>query len=141
MPNTTPTDQAGNDSANTINGNDGADRLRGGGGDDILRGGNGLDMISGGSGNDAISGGQGDDIIRGGRGDDIINGGKGFDRAVYEGALSEYSVFVDSQGRLHINDSVINRDGNDTIRNVEEFNFGGKIYSYFDITGLVYSGI
>jgi Ca2+-binding RTX toxin-like protein len=130
MPNTTPMDVKAQNGDQEINGADGDDALRGGAGADNIAGGAGNDMISGGSGNDILSGGQGDDIIRGGADDDIINGGVGFDRAVYQGALSDYSGFVDSLGRLIINDTVTGRDGNDRVRNVEEFNFGGTIYTY-----------
>jgi len=134
MPDTTPVDYHGTDANEpAIDGKDGNDILRGGGGDDNIAGGNGDDVISGGGGSDTISGGQGNDIIRGGRGDDFLNGGQGFDRAVYEGNLSDYTIFVDSQGRLHINDSVANRDGNDTLKNFEEFNFNGTIYTLAEI--------
>lgn len=137
MPNTTPLDISGTDASEIFDGNDGVDIIRGGGGDDNIAGGAGDDAISGGGGNDAISGGQGNDIVYGGAGDDVLNGGQGFDRAVYRGALSEYNVYVDKLGRLHIDDTVIGRDGNDKLQNFEEFNFGGTIYTYAEVVGLV----
>lgn len=126
----------GDDDNNEIGGNDGENSIQGGGGDDILRGGGGDDAISGGGGDDRISGGQGDDIIRGGRGDDILNGGKGDDRAVYSGDVDDYTIYVDSNGRLHIEDGVSNRDGNDTLKNFEEFNFNGTMYTYEELLNL-----
>jgi len=111
------------------------DTIKGGAGDDILRGGAGDDILSGGGGRDMISGGQGDDILRGGRGDDTINGGQGLDRAVYQGDLNEYSLFLDAQGRLHVVDLVAGRDGSDIVRDVETFNFNGTIYDYAALLG------
>jgi len=133
MPDTTVVDLTATNGSQNVTGNDGDDTLRGGAGDDLLHGGNGNDVLSGGGGNDVLSGGQGDDILRGGAGDDIINGGVGYDRAVYQGALSEYNVYVDSYGRLHIDDTIVDRDGSDTLKNVEEFNFGGHIYTYAEL--------
>jgi RTX calcium-binding nonapeptide repeat (4 copies) len=135
MPNTTPVDLVAANGSQNVTGNDGADILRGGAGDDLLHGGDGADVLSGGQGADVLSGGKGDDIIRGGKGDDIINGGQGNDRAVYDGNLSDYTIYVDSQGRLHINDSVSGRDGNDTVKGIEEFNFNGHIYTYAELFG------
>lgn len=137
MPNTTPLDISGTDASEIFDGKDGSDIIRGGNGADNIAGGAGDDAISGGGGSDTISGGKGDDIVYGGAGDDFLNGGADFDRAVYRGALSEYNVYVDSLGRLHIDDTVVDRDGNDRLQNFEEFNFGGTIYSYADIVGLV----
>ncbi|WP_324749645.1 calcium-binding protein [Sphingomonas sp. LY54] len=129
-------DITGTDGNDDLTGTPGDDRMRGGGGDDRIRGGEGDDEISGGGGNDDISGGQGNDTIRGGHGNDDINGGEGFDRAVYEGDVSEYDIFVDDQGRLHINDQVVDRDGNDRVKEVEEFNFNGEIYTYAELLAL-----
>jgi Ca2+-binding RTX toxin-like protein len=135
MPNTTPVSAPANpgNGADDLLGYGGDDHLRGGAGDDRIRGGAGDDVISGGSGNDTISGGKGNDIIYGGADDDIINGGDDWDRAVYRGDLSDYSIYVDAQGRLHIVDTVSGRDGSDTLQQVEEFNFNGHIYSYADL--------
>ena len=126
----------GTDGNDDIPGTGGGETIRGGDGADRLRGSAGDDSISGGGGNDDISGGQGNDTIRGGRGDDDINGGEGFDRAVYVGDVSEYDIFVDAQGRLHINDTALDRDGNDRVKNVEEFNFNGTIYTYAELLAL-----
>ena len=129
-------DTTGTDGTDDLAGTPSGERIRGGDGDDRLRGGEGDDVISGGGGNDDISGGQGNDIIRGGHGDDDINGGQGFDRAVYVGDVNEYNIYVDALGRLHIDDQIVNRDGNDRVQNVEEFNFNGHIYTYAELLAL-----
>lgn len=122
--------QDGND---TVNGGAGNDFIYGGGGRDKLLGGGGDDRITGGQGNDTISGGGGDDRMYGGGGNDVINGGNGFDRVLYRGAITNYDISLDSQGRLKIVDLVADRDGSDTVQNVDEFNFGGQLFTYADL--------
>ena len=66
--------------------------VNGGGGDDIVSGLNGDDTLYGGAGNDSILGGEGHDSLYGEQGNDTIDGGNGWDRAVFSGNLSDYSV-------------------------------------------------
>ena len=131
----------GDDGNNDLAGSGSDDnRISGGGGNDRIRGGAGDDELSGGGGDDTISGGQGNDIIYGGDGDDVINGGADFDRAVYRGDISDYSFFIDDNGRLFVTDSVSGRDGTDTVKNVEEFNFNGTMFSYAEVAAMAGDG-
>ncbi len=78
---------------------------------------------------DVLSGGAGNDAITGGYGNDTIDGGDGNDTAVFGGVRGEYSVGF-SGGRLIITDHTANRDGADTLSNVENFSFGGTVMTY-----------
>ena len=77
--------------------------------------GNALDNI--------INGRTGNDILTGGNGNDTINGGDGLDTAVLRGVASDYTVTFVSGSTWTITDSVGNRDGVDTITNIERLAF------------------
>jgi Ca2+-binding RTX toxin-like protein len=134
---------AGDDSFDGLGGDDaldgkkGNDELFGGNGDDVMRGADGDDILWGGGDNDRISGGSGNDVLIGGEGDDILNGAFGFDRVELSGNIAAYAIFQDKLGRLHIDDSVAGRDGNDVVSSIEEFNFGGTIYSFAEVLAII----
>lgn len=106
----------------------GADSITGGSGADSLYGGTGNDFISGGAGNDSLMGGDGNDTLTGGAGNDTLDGGSGDDRAVFSGAVEQYSFSYGTGGALIVTDSVTGRDGTDTLSNVEYLEFNGKVY-------------
>jgi Ca2+-binding RTX toxin-like protein len=90
----------------------------------------GADYIVGGSINNTISGLGGNDSIAGGGGNDSIDGGAGTDTVVLTGNRADYTVAWDAVSQsFTITDSVANRDGVDTVKNVENFSFGGTVYS------------
>lgn len=120
-----------------IVGNAGDDELFGGNGSDTIRGASGDDILWGDADDDMLSGGAGDDILIGGEGNDILNGVAGYDRVELMGDLADYSFAQDKLGRLYINDSVAGRDGNDVASNVEEFNFGGTVYSFAEVLAII----
>ena len=74
----------------------------------------GNDTLDGGAGNDTLDGTEGDDILTGGPGDDTIIGGIGHDTVVVTGARGDYVV----DGLTQISDTVINRDGVDSLDSV-----------------------
>ncbi|HET6161309.1 MAG TPA: Ig-like domain-containing protein [Dongiaceae bacterium] len=138
----------GTSGADKITGTSGADRIRGLAGDDVLRGlgsndtlfggfgndkaGSGADTLRGGDGNDFLNGEDGDDSLRGGDGDDVIvagrgndaiTGGAGSDRVVAAGTLDQYAFTPLKSGALRMTDEVADRDGRDTLRNVESVGF------------------
>lgn len=121
----------------TLDGKRGNDELFGGNGDDVMRGADGDDILWGNGDNDRISGGSGNDVLIGGEGNDILNGAFGFDRVELSGNISAYSIFQDKLGRLHISDSIAGRDGNDVVNSIEEFNFGGTIYSLTEVLAII----
>lgn len=86
----------------------------------------GADFIRTGTGNDTIDGKAGDDVITGGRGNDILTGGEGIDTAIYEGASSEYIIEFLPDNSVKINDSVIDRNGIDTLNDVDIAQFSDK---------------
>ncbi len=85
-----------------------------------------------GEGDDILRGGNDDDILVGGRGDDDLHGGRGEDIAVFQGAAYQY-IFEKDGGSIVITDTVAGRDGQDTVRGVEWFQFNGILYSRDEI--------
>ncbi|MFT7669378.1 MAG: hypothetical protein ACI8X5_002078 [Planctomycetota bacterium] len=85
-------------------GNDWDNRLKGNGGDNLLEG------------------GKGDDWLRGGAGDDSIVGGPGRDTAAFEGKAAEYELLT-VEGVLRVVDKQANRDGQDSLSEVETLQF------------------
>lgn len=144
----------GGDGDDTVNGGDGDDLIIGGDGrgDDYYEGGSGIDSIKYTSsinnpvvinlrtglvkglevGNDTlvdienIIAGQSNDTITGGAGSNLIDGYSGIDTVVFQGKYSEYGFIADKSGDLFVTDRIRNRDGEDTLRNVEILSFADK---------------
>jgi len=83
-------------------------------------GGSGDDYIYGNAVENRIHAGAGHDRIQGGYANDYIDGGQGIDTAIYAGASYQYGV---SKSSGVVIDSVDNRDGLDTLINVERLAF------------------
>jgi Ca2+-binding RTX toxin-like protein len=138
--------------ADTVIGSPNSDSLYGGAGDDSLIAGSGNDILLGEDGADNINGGDGSDILNGdttpvasavstfalaaavpassddslvgGKDNDGINGGVGNDTAIYSGNRADYTVSYNSATQVFtVTDKVSNRDGTDTVRAVENFQF------------------
>ena len=87
-------------------------------------------IISGRAGDDLIDSGAGDDIITGGQGNDTVDGGPGSDIATYSGIQNQYTVTYSAiTNTYEIADSVVNRDGIDSLTNIEylQFNNGANV--------------
>jgi len=108
-------DLTGNEIGNTIIGNAVANTLSGLGGDDVLKG---L------AGDDALIGGAGDDKLEGGAGDDQLDGGAGFDRAIFSGLRSQYTI--STSGGVT---TVTGPDGTDVLVNVEQLKFDNGLFN------------
>lgn len=81
------------------------------------------DWFSGASSdNDIVHGGAGDDYIAGGIGNDFIDGGEGTDTAVFSGAIADYTISQKGAQTI-VADGVPDRDGTDTLINVEYMKF------------------
>ncbi len=121
---------AGEDS---IDGGSGDDTIDSGAGDDAVDGNSGDDTIEMGAGNDTAEGGSGDDTFTAGQGDDFIDGGTGNeDTVIFAGECAEYiATLVD--GQLVIEDTVPDRDGIDTIEDVEIFVFANGTLSLEEV--------
>jgi hypothetical protein len=80
---------------------------------------------------DNILGKDGNDTITGGAGNDKIDGGRGIDTAVYSGSFDDYAIsFLGNRNghgaddlRISVSDSVFDRDGSDTLKQVEWLTF------------------
>ena len=125
----------GSDGNDIINAGSDEDVVSGGDGDDIIDGGNDEDMLMGDAGDDTIDGGSGADMIIGGEGDDIIEGGEGSDTAVYSGPREQYVITENADGSFTVIDRVADRDGTDTVSEVEHFQFGGTSYDAGELLG------
>jgi hypothetical protein len=92
-----------------------------------IKGTKGNDLnLNGTNGNDKLQGKGGNDTIFGGKGNDDIDGGQGFDTAVYLGSFWDYVITVKGTGndKVTVHDTVANRDGTDSLKQVEALQFG-----------------
>lgn len=110
-------------------------------GDDVFRGGNKADNFDGKAGDDTLFGGEDDDILVGGAGDDRfvggsgddwIDGGAGTDTAYFRGSRTEYQV-SNVGDTITITDTMLGRDGIDTLIGVERYDFSNpNVYRFFN---------
>lgn len=95
----------------------------GGRGNDLLQGNLVNNSLIGNAGKDTLYGDDGDDTLDGGSGNDILDGGNGLDIAIFGGVRSDYTVSARGSMSFQISDSVINRDGTDSISSIERIVF------------------
>jgi serralysin len=93
---------------------------------DDLFGAFGNDTLLGGFGNDRLFGEQGNDQLTGGAGNDTLFGGSGDDTAVFSGTRAQYS-WVNNAGFFTITDSIVNRDGIDTLNGIQKLQFSDQL--------------
>jgi hypothetical protein len=75
-----------------------------------------------------------DNVIDAGSGDQTHDGGPGLDTVVFHGARADYAVQLVGPGDLTVADSHSNRDGTDTLLNIERLEFtDGRLA--FDLDG------
>lgn len=85
--------------------------------------------INGSAGNDTLNGSPGNDTLRGNAGNDTLNGGAGIDTAVFSGSLNDYRInYNRALGIATITDTVVGRDGTDTLTSIENLQFGVKVF-------------
>ena len=98
----------------------------GSGSNDTIFGSDVSDVLIGLGGSDTLRGLDGDDLIVGGAGNDDIDGGGGSDKIFYSGNRADYVVTATANG-FTITDTRAgaenDRDGIDTVANVEFFQF------------------
>jgi Ca2+-binding RTX toxin-like protein len=110
----------GGDLDNTVTGSDKGDTIRGDGG---------ADTLNAGAGADRIWGGTGDDIIDGGDGGDIGHFWEDADHVYFEGNREDYTIsqtVTEGKSTFSIIDTTANRDGTDTITNIEIAHFADE---------------
>ena len=73
--------------------------------------------------------GVGNDTILGNKVNNILNGGLGSDTAIYEGTYAQYTIINNNNGTWTVTDSVLSRDGEDTISNIEYLQFTDQTYA------------
>jgi Ca2+-binding RTX toxin-like protein len=95
-------------------------------GNDTLLGGGGGDYLFSGGGNDSIVSGGGNDTLAGGSGNDMLDAGAGHDIAVFTGNHADYTITLQGDGSVTVQDSVGGRDGIDTLEGVESLQFADK---------------
>lgn len=66
--------------------------------------------------------GSGNDYVQGNSADNLLNGGLGFDTAAYVNNIRDY-LFSHTGESLAIIDGIANRDGTDTVLNIEHLEF------------------
>jgi hypothetical protein len=64
-----------------------------------------------------------DNNFEGKEGDDNMDGGDGFDIAIYSGNRDDYFIFTSTDGLAIVQDTVPNRDGLDSLLNIERLQF------------------
>lgn len=73
---------------------------------------------------DALFGMEGDDILKGAGGSDILHGGAGMDTAEYEGPSTDFLIFNDPDGTLHVIADE-GDEGGDRLVEIETLTFAG----------------
>ena len=99
---------------------EGEDSVEGNSSANYLQGAVGDDTLVGLAGNDTLDGGRADDILYGGTGNDILYGGLGTDTALFVGALSNYTLSLNSDGSIAASSSA---EGADTLYDIEKITF------------------
>ncbi len=88
-----------------------------------------IENAIGGDGADTITGNAAANILRGNRGNDILNGGDGSDTAVYKGLRANYTITRNNDGSYTVVDGTANRDGTDTLSNIEQLQFADQTFA------------
>ena len=91
--------------------------------------------------NNIVFGNSGTNQFTGKGYNDYFDGKEGIDRAIFSGDYGEYAIFESADWndyRPFVVDLFSNRDGADTLLNVEEMDFNGVIYN---MSGSLYSNI
>ncbi|MBG0790470.1 MAG: tandem-95 repeat protein, partial [Desulfovibrionaceae bacterium] len=88
------------------------------------------DVLTGTADNDFISGLSGDDVLEGGGGSDELAGGDGIDTVVFSGARDEYRIAETGEGVFTVTDTVSDRDGGDTLSQMEILQFNDQTLTY-----------
>ena len=90
-------------------------------------GGSSADTLVGNNGGNMLAGGGGNDTLNGGAGNDTLDGGDGVDTAVFNGNFIEYIIHYDTETfHYGVLDKMTDRDGTDSIFQIEYFTFADR---------------
>jgi len=64
-----------------------------------------------------------DDVFIGNADDNLFDGGAGQDTVVFAGNRADYTIAMNADGNLTVEDGVAGRDGTDTVKNIETLSF------------------
>ncbi|MEI6639197.1 MAG: VCBS domain-containing protein, partial [Chlorobium sp.] len=82
------------------------------------------DTIIGSNFANKLEGGKGNDTLTGGKGNDVLDGGAATDTTVFSGNYADYTMSYDAATKTWtIQDKRADRDGTDTVTNVERLQF------------------
>ncbi|MCB5174654.1 cadherin domain-containing protein [Microvirga sp. SM9] len=84
---------------------------------------------TGSEGANTLTGNSGSNVLQGGKGDDTLDGGAGQDKALFSGAISDYTVIRNQDGSVTIVDKRADEDGTDLLRNIELVQFSNGTLS------------
>lgn len=101
-----------------------------------LTGGDGNDDLTGNSAANILSGGKGDDTLEGGLGKDFLDGGDDTDTAVYSSNVADSTIEYDAGSDSF---TISGPDGNDTLKDVEFFQFADATLDAEDLKFLTLS--
>ena len=82
-----------------------------------------ITKISGTDNADRITANALNNLLNGMGGNDAIDGGSGIDAAIYSGAVATHTVAIGNNGAVTVADKTPNRDGTDTLTNIERLQF------------------
>lgn len=85
-----------------------------------------------GTNDSGLVGNANNNTLQGNAGNNVLDGGEGEDTAQFEGVQSEYSITREGD-TLTISDTLIGRDGNDTLRSIEFVQFDGERIAVSDL--------
>jgi hypothetical protein len=97
-----------------------------------LTGGNDSNLVGNGFDN-TLTGNSGDNRLTPGPGNDTLDGAEGTDNAVFSGPSSDYTVATQEDG-VTVRDKSPDRDGENTLRNIERLEFSDKVLTIEDAT-------
>jgi Ca2+-binding RTX toxin-like protein len=92
----------------------------------VLAGTPAADVLAGTTAGDAITGGVGNDRLSGLGGSDLIDGGAGIDTASFRGQSAQYRLSWNAQGQALVTDTLLGRDGADSLTSVERLEFSNR---------------
>ena len=96
-----------------------------------IYGGDGADTFTGNAADNVLHGMRGNDDLSGAGGNDIIDGGAGYDTATYLGNIGGFSITLNADGTVTVED-IAGSEGRDTLIDVELVQFADGTYQVGD---------
>lgn len=87
-----------------------------------------IENAIGGAGADTLIGNSANNVLTGGGGNDTIDAGGGIDTVRFSGNRADYTLAKAVDETYTVTDNTVGRDGVDTIRNAEKFQFLDQVF-------------